>query len=100
GSNLQGPQLTGVALQSFEANQPIVIAVTLPSGETVDLRHPGGACKRRQATRESRVLPRWPLPQSAPPRLRPPTLEATLTDRSSPASRCNPSRPTSRWSSR
>jgi hypothetical protein len=43
GSNLQGPQLTGVALQSFEANQPVVITVTLPSGETVDLRHPGGA---------------------------------------------------------
>ena len=42
GSSLNGPQLTGVALQSFETNQPIVIAVTLPSGETVDM-HPQAA---------------------------------------------------------
>jgi len=33
---MQGPQLTGIALQSD--NQPVLIAVTLPSGETVDLR--------------------------------------------------------------
>ncbi len=38
GSNLNGPQLTGIALQSLEANQPVITAVTLPSGETVDLR--------------------------------------------------------------
>lgn len=38
GSNLQGPQLTGIALQTLESNQPVVTAVTLPSGETVDLR--------------------------------------------------------------
>jgi len=33
-----GPQLTGMALPDVEATQPIVNAVTLPSGETVDLR--------------------------------------------------------------
>ena len=38
GSSLNGPQLTGIALQSLASNQPVVIAVTLPSGETVDLR--------------------------------------------------------------
>jgi hypothetical protein len=38
GSSLNGPQLTGVALQSLEASQPVVMAVSLPSGETVDLR--------------------------------------------------------------
>jgi hypothetical protein len=38
-----GPQLTGIALQSQAAKQPVVTAVTLPSGETVDLRHPSGA---------------------------------------------------------
>jgi hypothetical protein len=38
-----GPQLTGIALQSLAANQPVVTAVTLPSRETVDLRHPSGA---------------------------------------------------------
>jgi len=38
GVNLQGPQLTGFALQSITTNQPIVTAVTLPSGETVVLR--------------------------------------------------------------
>ena len=43
GSSLNGPQLTGIALQSLTSNQPVVIAVTLPSGETVDLRHPNGA---------------------------------------------------------
>ena len=37
---LNGPQLTGIALQSLEANQPVVTTVTLPSGETVDLRQP------------------------------------------------------------
>ena len=38
GSNIQGPQLTGIALQALEAHQPVVTAVTLPSGDTVDLR--------------------------------------------------------------
>jgi hypothetical protein len=38
GSNTQGPQLTGIALQSLESSQPVVIAVTLPSGDTVALR--------------------------------------------------------------
>jgi len=33
-----GPQLTGLALPSAEAKQPIVNAVTLHSGETIDLR--------------------------------------------------------------
>jgi hypothetical protein len=33
-----GPQLTGIALQAFEASQPVVTTVTLPSGEAVDLR--------------------------------------------------------------
>jgi len=33
-----GPQLTGMALPSVKAKQPIVNAVTLPSGETVVLR--------------------------------------------------------------
>jgi hypothetical protein len=47
GSNMQGPQLTGIALQSFEASQPVVIAVTLPSGETVDLGQVDGASSRR-----------------------------------------------------
>jgi hypothetical protein len=35
---LNGPQLTGIVLQSLAFNQPVVTAVTLPSGETVDLR--------------------------------------------------------------
>jgi hypothetical protein len=38
GINMQGPQLTGIALQSLETNHPVVTAVTLPSGEIVDLR--------------------------------------------------------------
>ena len=33
-----GPQLTGIALQTAIAKQPIIDAVTLPSGETVELR--------------------------------------------------------------
>ena len=33
-----GPQLTGIALLTAIAKQPIVNAVTLPSGETVELR--------------------------------------------------------------
>lgn len=37
GMTMQGPQLTGVTLQSLEANQPVVTEVTLPSGETIDL---------------------------------------------------------------
>jgi hypothetical protein len=33
-----GPQLTGIALPPVKSQQPIVNAVTLPSGETVALR--------------------------------------------------------------
>jgi hypothetical protein len=36
GSN--GTQLTGIAPQGSKAKQPVVNAVTLPSGQTVDLR--------------------------------------------------------------
>ena len=35
---LQGPQLTGIALQSIQSNRLVVTTMTLPSGETVDLR--------------------------------------------------------------
>jgi hypothetical protein len=42
-----GPQLTGIALQSVAYNQPVVIAVTLPSGETVDLRRVDDGLSRR-----------------------------------------------------
>ena len=38
GMTLQGPQLTGIALQSLASNRPVVTAVTLRSGETVALR--------------------------------------------------------------
>ena len=43
GIALNGPQLTGIALQSLASNQPVVTAVTLPSGETVDPRQEAGA---------------------------------------------------------
>jgi len=33
-----GPQRTGLALPTVKSQQPIVNAVTLPSGETIDLR--------------------------------------------------------------
>jgi hypothetical protein len=33
-----GTQLTGIARPTLEAKRPVVNAVTLPSGETVDLR--------------------------------------------------------------
>ena len=35
---MQGPQLTEIALQSIQSNQPVVTTVTLRSGETVVLR--------------------------------------------------------------
>ena len=38
GKTLQGAQLTGIAVQPLESDRPAVIAVTLPSGETVVLR--------------------------------------------------------------
>ena len=38
GIGLQGPQLTGIALQSLAPNQPVVTAVTLASGEGIVLR--------------------------------------------------------------
>ena len=40
GINMQGPQLTGIVLESVESNQPVVTTVTLSSGETVVLRPP------------------------------------------------------------
>jgi hypothetical protein len=52
-----GPQLTGIALQSVEINHPVVTAVTLPSGETVDLRQVEGASSRRWAMFGRRVVP-------------------------------------------
>jgi hypothetical protein len=33
-----GPQSVGIARPALEASRPVVSAVTLPSGETVDLR--------------------------------------------------------------
>ena len=42
-----GPQLTGIAVQSLAANQPVATAVTLPSGETVDLRRVDDGLSRR-----------------------------------------------------
>jgi hypothetical protein len=33
GISFQGPRLTGIALQSLEAHQPVVTAVRLPSGD-------------------------------------------------------------------
>jgi hypothetical protein len=42
-----GPQLTGIAQQSLELSHPVVTAVSLPSGETVDLREVGDASSRR-----------------------------------------------------
>ena len=47
GIALNGPQLTGIALQSLASDQPVVTAVTLPSGETVDLRPVDGTLSRR-----------------------------------------------------
>jgi hypothetical protein len=47
GIALNGPQLTGIALRPLASNQPVVITVTLPSGETVDLRPVDGALSRR-----------------------------------------------------
>ena len=38
GTPMQGPLLTGIALQSFTHNQPVITALTLPSGESFDLR--------------------------------------------------------------
>jgi hypothetical protein len=37
GMTLQGPQLSGVALQSLASSRSVVTAVTFPSGETVKL---------------------------------------------------------------
>jgi hypothetical protein len=38
GISLNGPLLSGIALQTLALNQPLITAVVLPSGETVDLR--------------------------------------------------------------
>lgn len=37
GMSMQGPQLTGVTLQSPASDQPAIVAVMLPSGNTIDL---------------------------------------------------------------
>ena len=37
-AQIQGPQLTGIALQSLASDTPVVTAVTLPSGQTTVLR--------------------------------------------------------------
>ena len=47
GSNLNGPLLTGIALQSVTHNQPVVTALTLPSGESFDLPQVGDASSAR-----------------------------------------------------
>jgi hypothetical protein len=36
GRNLNGPRLTGSALESLESHRPVVSAVGLPSGDTVE----------------------------------------------------------------
>jgi len=36
GSNLNGPRLTGIALESLESHRPVVSTVGLPSGDTVE----------------------------------------------------------------
>jgi hypothetical protein len=38
GCNENGTRLTGIARPALEAKRPVVNAVTLPSGETVDRR--------------------------------------------------------------
>ncbi|HEU0155304.1 MAG TPA: hypothetical protein VFQ82_04485 [Stellaceae bacterium] len=41
GVSLQGPRLTGIALQSLEASRPVVVTGTiLPSAETVGVHRP------------------------------------------------------------
>jgi len=40
GINMQGPQLTGIVLESVESNLPVTTTVTLSSGETFILRSP------------------------------------------------------------
>ena len=45
GMSMQGPQLTGIALQSLASNRPVVTAVTLRSGETIDLAPAGDRTK-------------------------------------------------------
>ena len=47
GSQLQGPLLTGVALQSLTHNQPVITALTLASGESFDLPQVGDASLAR-----------------------------------------------------
>jgi hypothetical protein len=54
GSAMNGPRLTGIALETLEAHRPDVAAVSLPSGEAVDLRQPATSASdtadpRRQA---------------------------------------------------
>ena len=40
GSSQQGPRLTGIALESLETHRPVAATVTLPSGQTFELRGP------------------------------------------------------------
>ena len=45
GVSLQGPHLTGIAPKSLASNPPVVTAVTLRSGETIDLAPAGDQLK-------------------------------------------------------
>jgi hypothetical protein len=38
GESQQGPLLSGIVLRSLEPHQPLITAIVLPSGETVNLR--------------------------------------------------------------
>jgi hypothetical protein len=38
GIRLQGPRLTGIALQFMSSGHPVLVGVTLPLAESVDLR--------------------------------------------------------------
>ena len=55
GMQMQGPLRSGIALQSLESNQPLITAVALPSGETVDLRRQATDSIGQDMTINSRV---------------------------------------------
>jgi hypothetical protein len=55
GSEMQGPLRSGIALQSLKSNQPLITAVALPSGETVDLRRQATDSIGKEMTINSRV---------------------------------------------
>ena len=46
GVSLQGPHLTGIAPKSLASDPPVVTAVTLRSGETIDLASAADRTKR------------------------------------------------------